>query len=84
MPSNNNSNVYQFKITLKGAKPPIWRRIQVPESYNFHQLHVAIQCSMGWKSASMDYHLHKFNSIESEEEKKIKISKYFSETNSHV
>lgn len=48
--------VYQFKITLKGTKPPIWRRIQVPETYNFWDLHVAIQDAMGW----WDYHLHEF------------------------
>ena len=48
--------VYQFKITLKGTKPPIWRRIQVPEMYTFWDLHVAIQDAMGWE----DYHLHEF------------------------
>ena len=48
--------VYQLKITLKGTKPPIWRRIQVPESYTFWDLHVAIQDAMGWE----DYHLHEF------------------------
>ena len=48
--------VYQFKITLKGIKPPIWRRIQVPETYTFWDLHVAIQDAMGWE----DYHLHEF------------------------
>ena len=48
--------VYQFKITLKGTKPPIWRRIQVPETYTFWDLHVAIQDAMGWD----DYHLHEF------------------------
>jgi len=50
------NQVYQFKITLKGAKPPIWRRIQVPETYTFWDLHVAIQDAMGWQ----DYHLHEF------------------------
>ena len=40
-------NVYQFKITLKGSKPSIWRRIQVPENYSFWDLHVAIQDAMG-------------------------------------
>ncbi len=50
------NRVYQFKITLKGIKPPIWRRIQVPETYSFWDLHVAIQDAMGWK----DYHLHEF------------------------
>ncbi len=50
------SNVYQFKIQLVGIKPPIWRRIQVPETYNFWDLHVAIQDAMGWE----DYHLHEF------------------------
>ncbi len=49
-------NVYQFKITLKGSKPPIWRRIQVPENYSFWDLHVAIQDAMGWE----DCHLHEF------------------------
>lgn len=49
-------NVYQFKITLKHIKPPIWRRIQVPETYTFWDLHVAIQDAMGWT----DSHLHEF------------------------
>ncbi|MFQ5761383.1 MAG: plasmid pRiA4b ORF-3 family protein [Acidiferrobacterales bacterium] len=48
--------VYQFKITLGGIEPPIWRRIQVPEAYSFWDLHVAIQDSMGW----LDSHLHAF------------------------
>jgi len=49
-------HVYQFKIVLKGIKPPIWRRVQVPEDYTFWDLHVAIQDAMGW----LDYHLHAF------------------------
>ncbi|MDO8727037.1 MAG: plasmid pRiA4b ORF-3 family protein [Candidatus Methanoperedens sp.] len=48
--------VYQFKITLDDIKPPIWRRIQVPETYTFWDFHVAIQDAMGW----LDYHLHEF------------------------
>jgi len=48
--------VYQFRITLKGTKPPIWRRIQVTETYTFWDLHVAIQDAMGWG----DYRLHEF------------------------
>lgn len=48
--------VYQFKITLKEIKPAVWRRIQVPETYSFYDLHVAIQDVFGW----LDYHLHEF------------------------
>jgi len=51
--------VYQFKITLRDIKPPIWRRIQVPETYTFWDLHVAIQDAMGWS----DYHLHEFEMV---------------------
>lgn len=50
------NQVYQFKITLQGIKPPVWRRIQVPPTYTFWDLHVAIQDVMGWS----DYHLHEF------------------------
>ena len=48
---------YQFKVTLKEIDPPVWRRIVVPASYNFWDLHVAIQDAMGW----LDYHLHVFS-----------------------
>jgi len=60
---SNAKNVYQFKIILKDVKPQIWRQIQVSESYNFHQLHIAIQYAMGWKSAEGNYHLHSFDMI---------------------
>ncbi len=51
-----SGKVYQFKITLRYIEPPIWRRIQVPGTYTFWDLHVAIQDAMGWE----DYHLHEF------------------------
>jgi hypothetical protein len=86
--------VYQFKIILSDIKPPIWRRIQIPETYSFWDLHVAITDAMGWA----DYHLHEFrtkdpsttqevrigNPIDEDwgittlPEHKQKISKYFS------
>ncbi len=82
-------NVYQFKITLKGSKPPIWRRIQVPENYSFWDLHAAIIDVMGWSG----FHLHSFTiedgstpygleiGLPEESEylhgTKIKIKKYF-------
>ncbi len=50
------SQVYQFKIILQEIEPQIWRRIEVPETYTFWDLHVAIQDAMGW----LDYHLHEF------------------------
>ncbi|TMV50310.1 plasmid pRiA4b ORF-3 family protein [Paenibacillus mesophilus] len=62
-------SVYQFKITLKGTKPPVWRRIQVPETYTFYDLHVAIQDSMGW----MDSHLHEFNVVNPKTGKLVNI-----------
>jgi len=50
------NQVYQFKITLENIKPPIWRRILVPQTYTFWDFHVAIQDAMGW----YDCHLHEF------------------------
>jgi len=50
------TTIYQFKITLLETKPAVWRKILVPESYTFYDLHVAIQDTMGWT----DSHLHCF------------------------
>lgn len=49
-------SAYRFHIRLEGIEPPIWRRIRVPGSYSFWDLHVAIQDAMGW----LDCHLHLF------------------------
>lgn len=48
--------IYQLKITLRGAKPPIWRRVQVPSDITLGKLHKIIQLAMGW----YDCHLHEF------------------------
>lgn len=48
--------IYQFKITLKGIRPPIWRRFQVKSHIRFLDLHRIIQEVMGWEDA----HLHQF------------------------
>ena len=53
-----NGIVFQFKVTLLDIEPTIWRRFQVPASFNFWKLHVALQNVMGWG----DSHLHVFRS----------------------
>lgn len=47
--------VYQLKITLKDIRPPIWRRVLVPDC-PLPLLHDIIQFAMGWQ----DCHLHEF------------------------
>jgi hypothetical protein len=50
-----SSTIYQFKITLKGIEPPIWRRIQTKDC-TLDKLHEHIQTAMGWTNS----HLHQF------------------------
>ncbi|MCK8825659.1 plasmid pRiA4b ORF-3 family protein [Fuchsiella alkaliacetigena] len=62
--------VYYFKVSLKDIEPQIWRRIGVPATYTFWNLHVAIQDAMGW----LDYHLHEFKIKNPDTEKEAEIS----------
>jgi len=77
--------IYQIKVTLKGSKPPIWRRIQVRSNITLAKLHHIIQAVMGW----MDYHLHQFtvegryfglphpdygDSLEMNDERRVKLN----------
>jgi pRiA4b ORF-3-like protein len=48
--------VYQIKITLKGSKPPIWRRMQISSATTLAQLHRILQRVMGWEG----HHLYRF------------------------
>jgi hypothetical protein len=52
----DDSQVFQLKVTLKGSKPPIWRRIRVRGSMTLPRLHDCLQTVMGWT----DSHLHQF------------------------
>lgn len=48
--------IYQLKVTLRGSRPPIWRRVLVPGKFSLHKLHQVVQLVMGWT----DSHLHQF------------------------
>ena len=48
--------MYQLKIELAGAEPPIWRRLLVRGDMNLGLLHAVIQVAMGWTNS----HLHQF------------------------
>lgn len=49
---------FLFKVQIKGVtKPPVWRRLLIPEHYNFHQFHEVIQAAFEW----WDCHLYQFS-----------------------
>ncbi len=49
--------VCRMKITLRGTRPPVWRRFEVRDDMTLARLHTVIQRVMGWT----DSHLHEFH-----------------------
>nr|MDQ2874536.1 plasmid pRiA4b ORF-3 family protein [Actinomycetota bacterium] len=49
--------VAELKVSLAGARPPIWRRVQLPVTATLGDLHEAIQVLFGWDGD----HLHVFD-----------------------
>jgi hypothetical protein len=56
-PVDAGVSVYQIKATLIGVRPPIWRRLRIPDDTTLHRLHRMLQVVMGW----WDYHLYRFD-----------------------
>ena len=47
----------QLKLTLTGLRPPIWRRVLVPNQITLKRLHETIQAVAGWENR----HSHEFD-----------------------
>lgn len=54
-PAKAAGTLYQLKITLQDVRPPIWRRVLVPDCA-LEELHDVIQVAMGWTNS----HMHDF------------------------
>lgn len=46
----------RVRIDLVGAKPPVWRRLELPGDLTLPRVHDVIQAAMGWTNS----HLHRF------------------------
>ena len=55
-PTPTKVSGFRVRIDLHGAKPPVWRRVELPGDLTLPRLHDAIQAAMGWT----DSHLHRF------------------------
>lgn len=51
-----DKKIIQLKITLKGVKPAVWRRVQVEADTSMRKLHEILNLAMGWQLS----HLHQF------------------------
>jgi hypothetical protein len=61
-------DLYQLKLQIKLEGHDIWRRVFVPSTYSFRNLHHIIQTVFDWQN----YHLHEFV-VEGAENKPLKI-----------
>ncbi|MDR1886881.1 MAG: plasmid pRiA4b ORF-3 family protein [Prevotellaceae bacterium] len=56
---------FQFKIQIEDiTRPPVWRKVLVPETFTFHRFHQVIQAAFGWE----DTHLYQFSEKEDGED----------------
>jgi hypothetical protein len=56
LPRNATTTVHRIKAALRGARPPVWRRLEVPSDLPLSVLHEVLQTAFGW----FDCHPHQF------------------------
>lgn len=50
--------MFQFRIQIENiTKPPVWRKVLVPETFTFQRFHLVIQDAFGWENG----HLYQFS-----------------------
>jgi hypothetical protein len=50
------TTIHTVKASLHGAKPPVWRRLELPSDLTLDVLHDVMQAAFAWHG----YHLHQF------------------------
>lgn len=60
--AGSRATVHTLKIGLRGARPPIWRRLEVPSRIRLVELSAVIQAAFDWAG----YHLWVFETVRGE------------------
>ena len=59
LPDSAATTVHRVKVSLYGAKPPIWRRLELPSDMGLDLVHEALQTVFGW----FDCHYNQFETV---------------------
>ena len=59
LPQDAVTTVHRVKVSLYGAKPPVWRRLEIPGAMPLSLVHAVLQIAFDWH----DYHLHVFETV---------------------
>lgn len=59
LPEHAADTVHQVKVSLHGAKPAVWRRLEIPSALTLDRVHAVMQTAFGW----YDMHLHSFETV---------------------
>ena len=59
LPEDAATTVHRVKVSLYGARPPVWRRLEIPSAMPLNLVHAVLQVAFGWH----DYHLHVFETV---------------------
>ena len=59
LPKDAVTTVHRVKVSLYGAKPPVWRRLEIPSAMPLNLVHAVLQIAFDWR----DYHLHVFETV---------------------
>jgi hypothetical protein len=57
-PRRDDVVTYRVRVDLQGARPPLWRRLELASDLFLDEVHAVLQAAFGWT----DSHLHRFGS----------------------
>ena len=59
LPKRAATTVHRVKVSLHGARPPVWRRLEIPSAMPLDLVHEVMQVAFDWDG----YHLHAFETV---------------------